>query len=72
MYNQHICPKCGGSGARSDSDVKKCTSCNGKGVKMQTRQIGPGFVQQVRGRSSGFPVDVVELVCVYASACVCM
>jgi DnaJ-related protein SCJ1 len=46
VRNQQLCPKCGGTGARSDSDVTKCHSCGGKGMKVTTRQLAPGFVQQ--------------------------
>ena len=48
VQNQQLCPHCGGSGARSDADVVKCSSCQGKGVKMTTHQIMPGFVQQMQ------------------------
>ena len=41
-----MCPHCRGSGADSYEDVEKCTRCNGQGVVMETRQIGPGFIQQ--------------------------
>ena len=46
VRQQQVCPKCGGSGAKSDSDVVKCHSCGGKGHKISTRQLMPGFVQQ--------------------------
>ena len=41
-----MCPHCRGSGADSYEDVENCKKCNGQGVIMETRQIGPGFIQQ--------------------------
>ena len=41
-----MCPHCRGSGADSYEDVEKCSKCNGQGVIMETKQIGPGFIQQ--------------------------
>jgi len=38
-----VCNDCGGKGG---SNVKTCTSCKGRGVKIQTIQMGPGMVQQ--------------------------
>ena len=28
--------------------VRKCTGCNGRGIKVSIRQIGPGMVQQMQ------------------------
>jgi len=42
-----ICPGCNGIGGKEGS-VKKCDSCNGVGITLQIRQIGPGMVQQVQ------------------------
>ena len=41
-----MCPHCRGSGADSYEDIINCKKCNGQGVIMETRQIGPGFIQQ--------------------------
>jgi hypothetical protein len=41
-----MCPHCRGSGADSYEDITNCKKCNGQGVIMETRQIGPGFIQQ--------------------------
>ena len=43
-----LCSECRGSGAENPDDVKKCTSCGGKGVKIVKKQLGPGFVQQMQ------------------------
>lgn len=40
-----LCGKCDGKGGK---DVKKCGGCNGSGVKMTIRQIGP-MIQQMQG-----------------------
>ena len=40
-----ICPHCRGSGADDPNDVKTCIKCNGQGMVIETRRIGPGFVQ---------------------------
>ena len=41
-----MCPHCRGSGADSYEDVEICKKCKGNGVIMETKQIGPGFIQQ--------------------------
>eukprot|EP00744_Colponema_vietnamica_P014468 GILI01020258.1.p1 GENE.GILI01020258.1~~GILI01020258.1.p1 ORF type:complete len:406 (+),score=80.55 GILI01020258.1:67-1218(+) len=46
ISRQVLCPKCRGSGADNPNDVKVCSSCNGHGVKIVRKQLGPGFIQQ--------------------------
>ena len=41
-----MCPHCRGSGADSYEDIENCKKCNGQDVIMETRRIGPGFIQQ--------------------------
>jgi DnaJ-class molecular chaperone len=41
-----ICGGCRGSGSKDPNANTKCTGCNGKGVKMLTRQIAMGLIQQ--------------------------
>ncbi|KAJ3174677.1 DnaJ- protein scj1 [Irineochytrium annulatum] len=48
MSKQVICPICRGSGAKKADDVKKCTSCNGSGVKIVRQMLGPGIYQQMQ------------------------
>lgn len=48
MKQQHLCPKCRGTGARKESDVHQCHACGGRGVVIKMHQIGPGFMQQVQ------------------------
>jgi DnaJ-related protein SCJ1 len=45
---QILCRQCGGSGARSASDVQRCNGCGGSGVRVVRQQIAPGFVQQMQ------------------------
>ncbi|EKX52149.1 hypothetical protein GUITHDRAFT_157105 [Guillardia theta CCMP2712] len=48
LKKQIICRQCGGSGARSPEDVKRCSACGGSGVRVVRQQIAPGFVQQMQ------------------------
>lgn len=49
IERNHPCPECGGSGAKSESDIKTCPACNGtgqirravQGIFGQSIQIGP-------------------------------
>lgn len=45
---QVLCPKCRGTGAKNPNDVQKCSACGGRGVRIVTQQLGPGFVQQTQ------------------------
>lgn len=42
-----ICDDCKGIGGKAGS-VQKCGNCNGSGVDVKLRQIGPGMVQQIQ------------------------
>ncbi|KAF9970569.1 hypothetical protein BGZ73_006710 [Actinomortierella ambigua] len=42
-----ICSHCQGKGGKAGA-VKKCTTCDGRGVKLVVRQIGPGMMQQMQ------------------------
>ena len=42
-----ICDGCNGIGGKEGS-VQKCDNCNGSGVDVKLRQIGPGMVQQIQ------------------------
>ncbi|KAG0260115.1 hypothetical protein BG011_002134 [Mortierella polycephala] len=42
-----ICGLCTGKGGKANA-IKKCTTCDGRGVKMVVRQIGPGMMQQMQ------------------------
>lgn len=42
------CGDCKGTGSTDPSKVEKCETCDGIGIVMMMRQLGPGFVQQMR------------------------
>lgn len=42
-----ICETCNGIGGKEGS-VQKCENCNGSGMDVRMRQIGPGMVQQIQ------------------------
>jgi DnaJ family protein A protein 2 len=42
-----VCSTCDGKGSKSGKSYK-CNPCNGSGVKMITRQLGPGMIQQMQ------------------------
>lgn len=45
---QVLCSKCRGTGAKSQEDIEKCPVCKGKGIRIVTQQLAPGFVQQMQ------------------------
>ncbi|KAG2333565.1 hypothetical protein Bca52824_004745 [Brassica carinata] len=42
-----LCSKCNGKGSKSGASTK-CGGCQGKGMKVSIRQIGPGMIQQMQ------------------------
>ncbi|WAR13341.1 DNJA2-like protein [Mya arenaria] len=42
-----ICTKCSGAGGKAGA-MQRCKVCNGRGVKITMRQLGPGMVQQMQ------------------------
>eukprot|EP01083_Nonionella_stella_P042801 115530_1 len=48
VRNQQLCPKCFGSGARSESDVHACPRCAGQGQIFREMHIAPGFVTRTQ------------------------
>ncbi|EPS59846.1 hypothetical protein M569_14958, partial [Genlisea aurea] len=42
-----ICSKCGGKGSKSGASLK-CPGCQGSGMKVSIRQLGPGMLQQMQ------------------------
>jgi DnaJ homolog subfamily A member 2 len=44
---QKICQQCDGTGAKEGFKTSDCKDCHGSGTKVYTRQIGPGFIQQL-------------------------
>ncbi|RDD46965.1 DnaJ-like protein subfamily A member 2 [Trichoplax sp. H2] len=47
MTKNVICSQCDGNGGKSGK-VQTCSDCNGRGVKVTLRQLGPGLVQQLQ------------------------
>lgn len=48
LNKNNICDKCDGSGAKPDTELINCTSCNGQGRIRETRNTFMGQVQTVR------------------------
>jgi len=42
-----LCSECDGVGGKKGS-AKTCEACNGNGIQLRLRQIGPGMVQQIQ------------------------
>ncbi|CAA0841347.1 Chaperone protein dnaJ 2 [Striga hermonthica] len=42
-----ICSKCSGKGSKSGASMK-CSGCQGTGMKVTIRQLGPGMIQQMQ------------------------
>mmetsp|Transcript_19260 Transcript_19260/g.26556 ORF Transcript_19260/g.26556 Transcript_19260/m.26556 type:complete len:415 (-) Transcript_19260:291-1535(-) len=42
-----ICVKCQGSGSKKPGMESTCKTCNGRGVRVVVRQIGPGMMQRM-------------------------
>ncbi|KAJ8552055.1 hypothetical protein K7X08_028498 [Anisodus acutangulus] len=42
-----ICSKCSGKGSKSGASMK-CSGCEGAGMKVSIRQLGPGMIQQMQ------------------------
>lgn len=55
IMRDRLCDECNGSGANKPGVDAKCRECQGRGVQVVTRQLGPGFIQQmqVQCRSCG-------------------
>ena len=43
-----ICPSCKGSGANKPGLSAVCQGCNGRGARMEVRQMGPGMISQTQ------------------------
>ncbi|KAL6506500.1 hypothetical protein OROGR_024681 [Orobanche gracilis] len=42
-----LCSKCSGKGSKSGASLK-CSGCQGTGMKVSVRQLGPGMIQQMQ------------------------
>jgi DnaJ family protein A protein 2 len=43
-----ICKTCTGAGTKSGSAAGKCKTCDGRGIRMIIKQLGPGMIQQMQ------------------------
>ena len=43
-----VCSTCEGSGAKDKNAKVTCEGCDGHGVRLVTRQIAPGMIQQMQ------------------------
>ncbi|KAG5504506.1 hypothetical protein JKF63_04958 [Porcisia hertigi] len=48
ITRDRLCTQCGGSGSKVAGASPTCRDCGGSGVRMMTRQIQPGFIQQIQ------------------------
>jgi len=45
-----LCPKCDGSGMKAGAASAQCRVCNGRGIRIIMRQLGPGMIQQMQAQ----------------------
>jgi len=43
-----LCKKCSGTGTKSGASSGKCKTCDGRGIRVVVKQLGPGMVQQMQ------------------------
>jgi len=48
ITRDRLCGGCEGRGSNKPGVDAKCNECGGRGVQMVTRQLGPGFIQQMQ------------------------
>ncbi|RHW73993.1 chaperone protein DNAj, putative [Trypanosoma equiperdum] len=63
IIRDRLCDSCNGSGSKDPKVSSRCVECDGRGVKIITRSIGPGFVQQMQvacPRCGGKGTDIKE------------
>lgn len=48
ITRDRLCSQCNGRGSNKEGVEAVCRDCMGRGVQMITRQIGPGFIQQMQ------------------------
>jgi DnaJ family protein A protein 2 len=52
VNRDRFCAQCSGRGTNKEGVEGTCKTCNGRGVQMITRQLGPMFVQQMQVQCS--------------------
>jgi DnaJ family protein A protein 2 len=53
INRDRLCDACNGTGSNKPGVDAKCRDCGGRGVQVITRQLGPGFVQQMQVQCRG-------------------
>mmetsp|Transcript_8422 Transcript_8422/g.25297 ORF Transcript_8422/g.25297 Transcript_8422/m.25297 type:complete len:410 (+) Transcript_8422:93-1322(+) len=48
ITRHRVCKTCKGKGSTDPNAITQCAECNGNGVRVHMRQIGPGMVQQLQ------------------------
>jgi len=43
-----ICTACTGAGTKSGGSAGKCKTCDGRGIRLVIKQLGPGMIQQMQ------------------------
>lgn len=43
-----ICSACDGTGSKTKTKPEPCSGCKGSGMRMEVRQMGPGFISQTQ------------------------
>jgi DnaJ family protein A protein 2 len=43
-----LCSTCTGSGTKSGASTGKCKTCEGRGIRLIIKQLGPGMIQQMQ------------------------
>lgn len=43
-----ICAKCTGKGSKKDGATQRCGTCDGRGIRLIVKQLGPGMIQQMQ------------------------
>jgi len=45
-----LCVDCGGKGSKTEGATQVCGQCNGNGIQIMIRRIGPGMMQQMQAK----------------------
>ncbi|KAG5475477.1 hypothetical protein LSCM1_03597 [Leishmania martiniquensis] len=48
ITRDRLCTQCSGTGSKVAGVSATCKDCGGRGVRMMTRQLQPGFIQQIQ------------------------
>ena len=48
ITRRRLCEQCGGKGSEEADAVESCKTCQGSGVRMIVKRLGPGMIQQMQ------------------------